>query len=134
MRPQIRHLRTLLSFVSVGGSSATAYIIASTILTHLGVSPWLASVGCYAALIPAAYFGQRWFTFQATTPHASSFPRYVIVQLIGLALAAILPRAFADTVKENPLTIFIAIALLIAATNFVLLRWWAFQMGPETSR
>lgn len=134
MRPASRHLRMLLSFVSVGGSSAAAYVIASTVLTHMGVRPWLASTLCYATLIPAAYLGQRLLTFQATASHMSSFPRYVAVQLIGFGLAAILPRAFADVAKDDPLTIFLAIAFFIAATNFVLLRWWAFQTGPETSR
>lgn len=134
MTVRTSHLRTLLSFVSVGGSSAVAYIVASTILTRSGVAPWIASTLCYVVLIPAAYLGQRLFTFQATISHRSSFPRYVAVQFIGLALAAFLPRVFANVAKANPLAIFVAIALFIAVTNFVLLRWWAFRTDTGNSR
>lgn len=118
-------IATLAAFVGVGGAAALAYVVVASLFVAAGFTPWLVSVLCYAAFVPVVYLTQKRLAFRSSAPHAAAFPRYAATQMLGVALAAALPYATAAAVP--PAAGFLAVAVLVAAANFVLLRWWAFR-------
>lgn len=120
------NIRSIVSFFGVGATAAAGYVVLSTFVTYRGMAPWLASVLCYAALIPFAYVAQRSITFQSTVAHKLSFPKYLAVQCLGLMLAGALPY-FADLLTEvPPVFAFLLVAATIVVTNLLLLKHWVF--------
>ena len=123
-------LAELLSFLAVGGLGALSFVVVSTIaIAVLAQYPaWVVSAGCYAAHIVPVYLLHRKFAFRsATSAHTRALPRYVAVQLCGVALAA----GFSWIAYEIFGLPNIAAALLVtgltSAINFVILRVWAFS-------
>jgi putative flippase GtrA len=119
-------LRSVISYFGVGAAGALAYVVLSTVMTTLtGVSPWICSVLVYLGLILPVYFAQHRLTFRSQQAHRTSLPRYIAIQMLGVFLAAILPRLLSASALP-PGAIFAAVALTIAVTNYGLLRFWAF--------
>jgi putative flippase GtrA len=120
-------MRMLASFVSVGAAGAIAYILLSSFLVTLGAQAWIASVLCYAALIPVVYVGQRSLTFRSKAAVSSSFLKYAATQLFGLGLSAALPYVIERNTNWSPTTAFFYVAVLTVFVNFMLLKFWAFR-------
>jgi putative flippase GtrA len=124
--------RQLLAFLLVGGSGAVAFIVLSTIVVglHFGVPNWVASTLCYAALIGPVYLAHRRFSFRSDAPHAKALPRYVGVQLCGLALAAIFSAIAYSVLMLPALWASVLVTGLVSGINFVVLKLWAFAHSP----
>ena len=120
-------LRTTAAFLLVGASGALAYVLLSSLLEHYGLSPTLASVASYLICIPIVYLAQRKIAFRSDAPHRAALPKYVAAQLLGVALAAVLPGAMMAQFNAPAPLAFAAVAATIAVTNFLLLRFWAFS-------
>jgi putative flippase GtrA len=121
---RISAIRTLGSFLAVGGMGALSYVLLATILTHAGLPAWLASGSSYAVVTPITYIGQQRFTFRAATTHRVAFPRYLAIQLVGFSLAWIIPLALAPAV--DPTAAFVLVAVSVAGLSFFMMKHWAF--------
>ena len=120
-------MTTLVRFAGVGTAAAAAYVVLSWGLNRIGFELWFASLASYLAIIPLAYLSQRRLAFRSTSPHQSSFPKYVSAQTLGLALSAILAALTSVYVALSPFFAFVGVALIIAIINFLLLKFWAFE-------
>ena len=56
-------------------------------------------------------------------------PKYLVIQALGLALAALFPRLLADIMP--PALCFILVSALVAGASYVLLTRWAFPTDKE---
>jgi putative flippase GtrA len=120
-------LRELFFFFLVGGSSAALYTILNVGFAKLfGVPPSLAIVLTLVVLMPPTYLAQRRITFQSSAAHAVAFPRYVGTQVIGNILAIIGSAAFPLVILARPWLSFAVIAVGVALTNYLLLKFWTF--------
>lgn len=125
-RPTV--LTQLLSFLVIGGTAALTFVGVSTAAVALFTSlpAWLVSALCYAAFVLPVYLLHRRFSFRSEASHAKALPRYVAVQLGGIALAT----AFSWVAYGVPGLPTVAAALLVigltSGANFVILRLWAF--------
>src|SRR5215218_2154635 len=81
----------LVIFVAIGGLAALLYVAGSALMIGLrtGVPDWVMSTLCYAAFIGPVYLAHRRFSFRSDAPHGRALPRYVAVQLCGVALASL---------------------------------------------
>jgi putative flippase GtrA len=118
----------LLSFLIIGGGAALAFMLFSTLAIALLPGPprWVVSSGCYALFIVPVYLLHRRFSFRSDAPHSRALPRYVTVQICGLALAAAFSFVAYGVLGLPSL---VAAALVIGLTsgvNFMILRLWAF--------
>ena len=122
-------LGQLLSFVAIGGVAAVSFVGLSTAAVSLasGLPAWLVSALCYAAFIVPVYLLHRRFSFRSEASHARALPRYVAVQLCGLALATGFSW-LAYGVAGLPTAIAAMLVIgLTSGVNFVILRLWAFS-------
>ena len=124
-------LAGLLSFLIIGASAAIAFVALSAVAVSMpiGLPKWLVSAACYAAFIVPVYLLHRRFSFRSAAPHGQALPRYVVVQLAGLALATGFSwLAYGLVGLPTPVAALLVIGLT-SGVNFVILRLWAFSIS-----
>ena len=117
----------LIKFIFVGGAGALCYFLGSCLLTYFGVTPWIASVLIYIFLIPNVYLIQRKFVFESKNPHTIDFPKYILLQLIGVFLSAVIPF-FIISHKNSPQMAFIVVVIFVGFFNYFFQRNWVFKL------
>ena len=129
-RTDAKVLVQLFAFLLIGGAAAIAFVgVSSAAVAMFKTSPaWLVSSLCYAGFIVPVYLLHRRYSFQSTAGHAQALPRYVAVQLCGLALATVFSYVAYGIVGLPTLTAAIVVTALTSGINFLVLRRWAF--GP----
>ena len=125
---QLGDLRDFVAFLFVGGSGAVGFILLSTFMIELrtGAPEWLVSGLCWAAMIGPVYLGHRAISFRSDAPHTQALPRYIMVQLMGVTLAAIFSYVAHGVLGLPSLAGSVAVAGLTAGVNFAILKLWAF--------
>jgi putative flippase GtrA len=119
--------RELLAFVIVGVTSALLYVTLNVAFAvRCGVRPGLAIVLTLALLMPPTYLAQRGLTFRSSRPHRAAFPRYVATQAIGNLVGIAGAELGAPLVSAFPWAAFTAVAVVVAGTNYFLLKLWTF--------
>ncbi len=124
-------LAGLLSFVIIGGAAAFSFVGVSSAAVALfrGAPNWLVSALCYAAFIVPVYLLHRRFSFRSSAAHGQALPRYILVQLGGLAVATVFSYVCYRVIGlPTPLAALLVIGLT-SSINFVVLRLWAFSIA-----
>lgn len=122
-------LAGLLSFLIIGGAAAVAFVGVSSAAVAMirSVPSWLVSALCYAGFIVPVYLLHRRFSFRSEASHQQALPRYVLVQLSGLALATGFSWLCYSLIGlPTPVAALLVIGFT-SALNFVILRLWAFS-------
>ena len=127
-RQRPRQAGGLFAFIAVGGASAMAFVVLSTLAIRLdtGLADWVVSTACYAAFVLPVYLLHRRFSFGSRVAHGTALPRYVLVQGVGLLLTALFALLFHQMLG---LPAALAAMLVVGATiavNYLVLRRWAF--------
>ena len=119
-------VREMAIFVAVGGTSALLYALLGAAFTIAGVRPSIAIIITLSLLMPPTYLAQRYLTFRSDRAHRVAFPRYVGTQLVGNGIGIICAEAFPILIASKPFLAFVVIAAVVAATNYLCLKFWAF--------
>ncbi|MBL8597043.1 MAG: GtrA family protein [Devosia sp.] len=121
----------LVAFIVIGGAAALSFVGVSSAAVALfrSVPAWLVSSLCYAAFIVPVYLMHRRYSFQSATAHGRALPRYVLVQLCGLALATAFSYLAYGIVGLPTLVAALVVIVLTSGVNFLVLRRWAFADG-----
>lgn len=119
---------SVLGFVSVGALAAAVHYVVALLAHGLGCSPVNANWLGFACAFPVSYVGHRGWSFQGTqASHGQALPRFLMVALLGLAGNQVLLWL---GMHYTPLPFWLVLAvvmLLVAASTFVLSRYWAFR-------
>jgi putative flippase GtrA len=117
-----------LWFLFVGGAGAIGFVTLSALAIGLrtGVPDWLVSALCYAAMIAPVYLAHRRLSFRSEVPHGRALPRYLLVQLGGLSLAATFSYLAYGVLAMPTIAAAALVTALTAGVNFLVLRLWAF--------
>lgn len=120
--------RQLLVFLVVGGAAALGFVVLSSVLIslHTGLEDWLVSAACYAAFVLPTYLAHRRLSFDSHAPHRQALPRYVGVQLFGVALASVFSFVVYGRLALPAFVSSVIVIGLTAGVNFMALRLWAF--------
>ena len=118
----------LFAFAIIGGAAALSFVGVSSAAVALfrSVPAWLVSSLCYAAFIVPVYLMHRRYSFQSDAAHSRALPRYVLVQLCGLALATLFSYVAYGVVGLPTLVAAFVVIILTSGINFLVLRRWAF--------
>lgn len=121
-------LRDLATFMFVGGAGAILFVALSSLVIELntGIPDWVVSAACWAALIVPVYLLHRSVSFRSDAPHGQALPRYVGVQLVGVALSGLFSYVAHTRLGMPSVVGGFVVAALTAAVNYVVLRTWAF--------
>lgn len=124
-------LAGMLSFVIIGGAAAISFVgVSSAAVALFRSAPnWLVSALCYAAFIVPVYLLHRRFSFRSEAAHGRALPRYILVQVAGLALATGFSYVCYGLIGlPTPVAALLVIGLT-SGINFVILRLWAFSIA-----
>lgn len=129
-------LRKLARFLIVGVGCAFLYFgLAFVLRAHGGLRPFMATIAAYVISFGIAYVLQRTWTFQATTRHAVTLPRYAAVQGTAALLTATLTEVIAHFQPTASALAIAAVSTVIAAgLSFVLSSTWVFNHVPGRSK
>ena len=118
----------LLAFLVIGASGAMAFVVLSTAMIWLntGFADWSVNTACYAALIVPVYLMHRRYSFQSDASHWQALPRYMAVQGMALALAAVFSYVIHGALALPTVFSSMLVIALTSGVNFVVLRSWAF--------
>ena len=119
-------LREIVVFIAVGGTSALCYTAIGAFCTSVGMHPSMAIIVALAVLIPPTYLAQRRLAFRSERRHMVALPRYIGTQLFGNSLGLIGTVVFSSAITKMPLLAFAIIAVVVAAANYLCLKFWAF--------
>lgn len=120
-------LREVILFLVVGGTGALAYTALNYLFTKSGIRPSVSIALTLLLLIPPVYYLQHRLTFRSGRNHFSAFPRYVGTQLFGNVIAMGIAEALPGPIKANPLPAFLLMSMIVAAVNYGILKFWAFN-------
>ena len=128
-RPQKSWLGSLVQFIGIGASGALAFVVLSSAVIWLqtGVAHWIVNTVCYAALIGPVYLFHRRFSFQSDASHWQAVPRYLAVQGMALALAALFSYVVHGVLTLPTIAASLLVISLTSSVNFIVLRGWAFS-------
>jgi putative flippase GtrA len=119
-------IRQLARFGAVGIAAMAVHWSIVALLVPLGSPPLLANVIAFAIAFNVSYVGHRNWTFADTTPHATTFRRFLGVALLSFALNEALYYLLLRQGIEYRIALF-AVLVAVAALTFVLSRYWAFR-------
>jgi putative flippase GtrA len=119
----------LFAFLLIGGAAALSFVgvSAAAVVAFGEVPSWLVSALCYAAYIVPVYLLHRRFAFRSSADHSRALPRYVAVQLCGLALATLFSWLAYGVIGLPTLVAAMLVIGLTSGINFLVLRRWAFE-------
>ena len=120
--------RGLGAFLLVGAAAALGFVATSSLAVMLlpHVESWVVSAVCYAAFIAPVYLLHRRFSFRSRVAHGLALPRYVAVQGMALALAALFSYLFHDVLGLPGLPAALLVIALTSGANYMVLKGWAF--------
>ena len=126
--PRSVMLLELFAFLVIGGAAALSFVgVSSAAVAAFREMPsWLVSALCYAAFVVPVYLLHRRYAFRSAAEHARALPRYVAVQLCGLALATIFSWVAYGVMGLPTLLAAFTVIGLTSGINFLVLRRWAF--------
>lgn len=116
----------LIRFVAVGLMTNAVGIGVLYLARVQALAWWLAMGVAYATSMIINYTLQRRFTFQSAVPHGTSVRRYIVIQLIGLALSSGLMQLFAGTLQISPPIAWLACLVVVTVFSYGAQRWWVF--------
>lgn len=118
----------IISFLLIGGGAALGFVILSSQLVGLWPArdAWIVSAFCYGAFILPVYLLHRRFTFASEAAHVQALPRYVVVQMMALLLAAVFGFVFHGTLALPSLPAAVLVTVLTSGVNYMVLKGWAF--------
>ena len=121
--------RELAFFLAIGGFSALCYAALNVMFTGVvGLRPSLSILLTLTILMPPTYAAQRWLTFRSTRGHAAAFPRYVATQMVGNGFGLAMAELCRETIIRHPTLAFLAVAIVVAITNYGFLKYWTFRL------
>ena len=118
---------TLNRYLVVGGGAALGYLAVAFLLEHtFDWSPAQSSVTAFLTMLPVAYLGHKWITFQSTKAHRQEFPRFLFAAIAGVTLSAFVPWWVIECLGLDPLIGYVAACIVVPAVNYALLTGFVF--------
>lgn len=124
----------LFAFIAIGAAGAAAFVALSTLaigVIDTGLPEWVVNALCYGALIGPVYLLHRRFSFVSDAPHRQALPRYMAVQGMALVLTALLSYLAHNVLAMPVLPASIMVVGATSASNFLVLRGWAFARAKR---
>ena len=116
------------TFLTVGGISGLCYVGLAWALHFFGLSPTMSSAAAYTICLPAAYAGQRRYTFRSNCYHRVAFIRYLATQGIGGVVAASTTFVASSLGGLPTIVAFVCSGAAAAVASYLLQKFWVFDL------
>ena len=121
---------SVFGFISVGALAAGVHYVVALLAHGLGYTPACANWLGFACAFPVSYLGHRYWSFSGSNAtHAQALPKFLAVALLGFFGNQFL-LWLGMYITALPFWLVLGLVMvLVAASTFVLSRWWAFRHG-----
>lgn len=126
----VRH--ELVRYLLVGGLGTVAHLLVLVVSVELAElsATWGAVLGYLCALLISFVFNHKW-TFNSRKSYLSSFPKYALVSVSGLALNALMVNGLVNYFGWWYLTAQLIVIWIVPITNYLLNKHWSFEIKPN---
>jgi putative flippase GtrA len=102
------------------------------LVERFALQPVAASTLGFAASVVVSYLLQACWVFDTGRPFRTTFPRFVAVVLIGLALNGSIMWVGTEALTQHYLVPQLVALVLVPLSNYTLNSLWTFRGGGET--
>ena len=125
----------MLRFALVGVAATLLYAVIAFALAYVSMLPAaVTSLIAYCTAGVLSYFGHRLFTFKAGGGHARPAARFVGINLLGYAVAAVIPWVLSDRLGYPAAIGIVLVCIVIPAMNYVLFNLFVFREPVADAR
>lgn len=120
--------RELVRFAAVGAIATTIHAAVFALLVETTpLDPVVATVVAFVVAFAAGFALNRSWTFGSRADPIAQLPRYLVVQLVGLALNAAIMAFAVHAQRWSPYVGLGLAIVLVPPVTFALARGWAFR-------
>lgn len=112
-------VRRISAFGLVGGLSTITYAVLALTFERLGAGAVPASFAAYLVGMLISYSGHRRLTFGSDRRHGEAIPRFIAVNLFGLAVSLALPWLLTTRIGLPSVIAVVAAAILVPLASFI---------------
>ncbi len=127
-------LNLLARYGKIGIAATVLYLAAASGLRLVGMGTGTASTFAYVAACSVSYLGHRSYTFRSDAEHRRALPRFLVVSLVGLGIAAVLPSLVERLTPFDAHIGFLAVTVAVAGCSFVSLRLAVFRIADDATQ
>ena len=124
----------LFRYAVVGQLSNILLYGAYLSLTWLGVEPKIAMTLVYAVGVVQTFFFNKHWSFSHRGTYGPAFTRYCIAYALGYAMNFLAFLWMVDRLKYPHQLVQAGMIIVVAATLFIVQRYWVFPQGPRIDR
>jgi putative flippase GtrA len=118
----------IIRFAMIGVLSGGAFALTTTLLVSgLGADPIGASFVGYCVSVPANFVGHRQFSFRSHGRWSAEAMRFLILQLVNIALTMGTMRIVLADFHASYLWGMLATVIVIPIANFIFTNLWVFR-------
>lgn len=115
----------LLRFIGSGLTASAGYAITGVLLEEAGLPSAAGNAIAFVVACAISYGLQRSWTFQSCGPHRQQAGRFLLVQLVNLAVAAVAHHVMQAHLPHWGR--YALVAALLSCCNYLLFRSWVFR-------
>lgn len=123
-------IRQLFRFGLIGVVSTLVHVAVALIVHYLfGVSQLWSNAIAFATAWSVSYAGNWLWTFEATTTHAHSAPRYMVVAGCGFALNQLIVLITSEWWGWPMWLALVPVVMIVPLVGFFASRYWAYKQS-----
>ena len=122
----------LSRFTLIGMATTAIYAACAFLLSDRtdGIASMPAVVASFYAYLLAgisSYIGHKYFTFASRGTHSIELPRFILCNIVGLALAVIFPAVLTDIFDISAAVPIVIVCIIVPVLNFIVFDRWVFR-------
>ncbi|ATX79911.1 Putative flippase GtrA (transmembrane translocase of bactoprenol-linked glucose) [Mariprofundus aestuarium] len=118
----------VLRFGLVGIMATVTHVITVLFLVEWGGwGPLWANFVAFSLAVFVSFIGHYHWTFNASTPYATAFPKFFTIALLGLGLNQAIMFSLVNLLGWDYRLGLAAVIMVVPAITFLASRFWAFQ-------
>lgn len=113
-------------YCAIAAFNAVFYVALGVGFLALGVAPPAASPLALLPVLTVSYLGHKSKTFRSKGQHRRELPRFIVVSIIDLMLAALIPR-LSILVHAAPVFSLVLLSVVVPLANVLIMKFWIFK-------
>lgn len=130
--PRHHVARQFIKFAMVGVvNTSTSFTIYFVVTRLFGIPPLVANAAAFIVAVSVSYtLNKRWTFRDPRRASAGQYSRFVIINIVGLALSELIIAALHHGLGWNDIVAFFGAVVIVMFWNFGANKLWTFSSNP----
>lgn len=116
----------VLWYCVIAAFNAVFYVALGVGFVALGVAPPAAGPLALLPVLTVSYLGHKSKTFRSKGQHRRELPRFIVVSIIDLVLAALIPQLGIHA-RAPPFVSLVLLSVVVPLANVLIMKFWIFK-------